>query len=262
MPHKTQESSIAAQLRDDILRGQYRCGERLPSERDLAERFGVHRSTVRAAFKRLEQLGLADVRPGGARVNPLDEASLEVIEHMLALEDPPDAELVDHTLEAMSGFLAHAARLGTERASEAARGELLTLLETMITTETTEQQRAELLGNLSAQFTAAAGNPVLKLMRHSLRTRYSDYAIPDHRRRTVPHLAMQPHLKRLHSAVEQRSGGDAADAVYGLTSLIRESIQHALVAGAAAGASSTAGASPVTQDSQPAPEDRHAGANR
>ncbi|MEE9281079.1 MAG: GntR family transcriptional regulator, partial [Myxococcota bacterium] len=32
---------VATQLRNEILRGQYRAGERLPSERDLAERFGV-----------------------------------------------------------------------------------------------------------------------------------------------------------------------------------------------------------------------------
>ena len=78
MPTTSQDSSIAAVLRDDILRGQDRCGERLPSERDLAERFGVHRSTVREAFKRLEQLGVARIAPGGARVAPLEEASLDV----------------------------------------------------------------------------------------------------------------------------------------------------------------------------------------
>ncbi len=65
MPETTQESAIAAELRDDILRGQYRLGERLPSERDLGERFGVRRSTARAAVKRLEKLGIADVQRGG-----------------------------------------------------------------------------------------------------------------------------------------------------------------------------------------------------
>ena len=43
----SRSAAIAAELRDEILRGQYREGERLPSERDLAERFGVHR-TVRS----------------------------------------------------------------------------------------------------------------------------------------------------------------------------------------------------------------------
>jgi len=96
----SQDSSIAANLRDDILRGQYRCGERLPSERDLAERFGVHRSTVREAFKRLEQLGVATIQPGGARVAPLEDASLDIVEHLLALDDPPDPEILDQALEA------------------------------------------------------------------------------------------------------------------------------------------------------------------
>ena len=72
----TQDSRVAAALRDDILRGQYRCGERLPSERDLAQRFGVHRSTVREAFKRLAQLGVARIAPGGARVAPIDKLSV------------------------------------------------------------------------------------------------------------------------------------------------------------------------------------------
>jgi GntR family transcriptional repressor for pyruvate dehydrogenase complex len=228
MSQTTQESSIAAQLRDDILRGQYRCGERLPSERDLAERFGVHRSTIRSAFKRLEQLGIADIRPGGARVSPLDEASLDILDPMLALDDPPDAVLVDQTLEVMTGFLAHAARLGTERAKEPARTNLIDLLDEMISTTPTTEQRGALLGLLSAQFTAAANNPVLKLMRHSLRTRYSDYVIPNNQQRTASHAETKPHLMRLQIAVRERNGADASEAIYGLTGLFRSAIWHAL----------------------------------
>ena len=135
MPSTSQDSSIAASLRDDILRGQYRCGERLPSERDLAERFGVHRSTVREAFKRLEQLGVATIHPGGARVAPLEEASLDIVEHLLALEDPPDPEILDQALEAASGFRAMAARLGTERADASQRARMLSILSEMLRPE-------------------------------------------------------------------------------------------------------------------------------
>ncbi len=56
---------ISAELRDEILRGRYRPGERLPSERDLAQRFEVHRGAVREALKKLEQLGLAKIEAGG-----------------------------------------------------------------------------------------------------------------------------------------------------------------------------------------------------
>ena len=139
MNETTQESSIAALLRDEILRGQYREGERLPSERDLAERFGVHRSTVRSAVKRLEQLGIAEVRPGGARVNPIAEASLDVLEPWLALNDPPNADLVDQILDTLNGFLAHAARVGTERASHEERAGILAILSEMVESAPSER---------------------------------------------------------------------------------------------------------------------------
>ena len=52
-PVKSRASDIADLLRDEILLGQYRPGERLPSERDLAARFQVNRGAVREAIKTL-----------------------------------------------------------------------------------------------------------------------------------------------------------------------------------------------------------------
>ena len=59
---------IATNLRTDILRQRYLSGERLPSERDLASRFDASRGAVREAMSQLEQSGLIEVKPGGARV--------------------------------------------------------------------------------------------------------------------------------------------------------------------------------------------------
>ena len=70
---------ITTTLRTEILRGQYRPGERLPSERDLAARFEANRGPVREAIKKLEQLGIAEVKPGGVRVVPIESiAELEL----------------------------------------------------------------------------------------------------------------------------------------------------------------------------------------
>ena len=228
MPETTQESAIAAELRDDILRGQYRSGERLPSERDLAERFGVHRSTVRAAVKRLEQMGVADVRPGGARVNPIEEASLEVLDAWIALQDPPDAALVDHILDAMNGFLAHAARVGTERASADQHGRLLAILDEMISKRPSARRRGELLASLSEVFIEASGNPVLAQLRHGLRTRYSNFVMPDARRGAAPHEALEADMERLRRAIARRRGRDASEAIYALVSRMRVAIREHL----------------------------------
>jgi DNA-binding FadR family transcriptional regulator len=55
---------IARKLAKAIADGQYEVGERLPSERELAQSFEVSRPTVREAIIALELDGLVDVRLG------------------------------------------------------------------------------------------------------------------------------------------------------------------------------------------------------
>ena len=56
------------QLQDHIVAGDYRPGDRLPSERVLSEDTGVNRGAVREAIKRLQQAGLVAVHQGGNHV--------------------------------------------------------------------------------------------------------------------------------------------------------------------------------------------------
>lgn len=56
--------SIADTLRAEIARGQWRSGERLPTEATLAARFGVNRHTVRQATQALADEGLLFSRRG------------------------------------------------------------------------------------------------------------------------------------------------------------------------------------------------------
>ena len=83
---------ITQVLRDEILRGQYRPGERLPSERDVAARFETSRGTVREAYKKLEQLGIVSIQPGGARVVPVQDCTLDVLGPLLDLNEVPDSD--------------------------------------------------------------------------------------------------------------------------------------------------------------------------
>jgi DNA-binding FadR family transcriptional regulator len=63
-PAERLHEAVARQLRDAILSGEYRSGERLPIERELSERFAVSRSAVRQALLLLDQQGLVRVRSG------------------------------------------------------------------------------------------------------------------------------------------------------------------------------------------------------
>ncbi|MFF2886835.1 PLP-dependent aminotransferase family protein [Paenibacillus sp. NPDC057967] len=55
---------IADHLQEMIVHGEYPPGSPLPSERKLAEQFGVNRSTVVLAYAELRSLGLVESRPG------------------------------------------------------------------------------------------------------------------------------------------------------------------------------------------------------
>ena len=55
---------VAQQLQALITEGSFAAGKRLPSERDLAEQFGVSRPTIREAMIALEIAGLVEVRSG------------------------------------------------------------------------------------------------------------------------------------------------------------------------------------------------------
>jgi GntR family transcriptional repressor for pyruvate dehydrogenase complex len=55
---------VAAQLERLILEGALKPGDKLPPERELAERFNVSRSAVREAIRSLELKGMVEPRPG------------------------------------------------------------------------------------------------------------------------------------------------------------------------------------------------------
>jgi len=223
MQHTSQSAAIAAELRDEILRGQYRSGERLPSERDLAERFAVHRGAVREALKRLEQLGLADIRPGGSRVAPVEHASLDVIEHLLGLEDPPDPVMVDQVLEALSGLFMMSARLCAERATDAQRAAIYTLVDRLLSEDIDMNERVRLTRELGDRFVEASENLVLQMIRRGMKTQFMDrLTVPE----IPPPITMRaPHLRRLRRALEERDGNAASESIYELTRAIRK---HAL----------------------------------
>src|SRR6266566_1671418 len=55
---------VAGQVTELVTRGEFKPGDRLPPERDLAKVLGVSRPTVREAMIALEIAGLVEVRVG------------------------------------------------------------------------------------------------------------------------------------------------------------------------------------------------------
>jgi DNA-binding GntR family transcriptional regulator len=80
----TQDSIVTA-LQKAILRGELKLGQRILEE-DLSEKFGISRATLREALRRLEQLGLVQIKPRkGTYVTKLSLGEIDRICRMRAL---------------------------------------------------------------------------------------------------------------------------------------------------------------------------------
>ena len=115
--------AIVERVRRSVLDGEYRAGETLPPERELAVTLGVSRLTLRAALGRLETEGLVRARQGdGVRVLDLHEdATLAVLPYIDATRRD---ELFRSFLELRRALACEAVALACERASDADLDEL------------------------------------------------------------------------------------------------------------------------------------------
>jgi len=102
-------------LVDGVIAGRWAPGERLPPQRALAADLGVNMASLREGIKRLEQLGLVEVRHGDAmRVRDWRvDGGLDV----LAYAASADPQLLRSLFEARRLLLTEAARLAAARRS-------------------------------------------------------------------------------------------------------------------------------------------------
>ena len=229
MPHTlSRADEITRDLRDDILRGQYRAGERVPSERDLAARFATSRGTVREALKKLEQLGIASIQPGGARVVPVQECTLDVLGPLLELNEIPDARLMEQVLDIGTLLIGYAAETAVERGDPAALARVGAIIDEILAAEPRELAQIRVPRRLGRAFAHASGNLVLLLIINGLRTQ-----IPDPRRVLGGPPRIDPKaLKRvaadLKAAVTQRDGTSASSSMRELMGLMRAAARETL----------------------------------
>src|ERR1700739_1196393 len=118
---------VFEQIATNVLSGEMQPGEALPSERRLAEVFGVSRPAVREALKRLSAASLVEVRQGGVTTvrDFRRHAGLDLLPRLLFQGGALDVAVFRSVLEARL-------RIGpkvTELAAERHGPELAELLE-------------------------------------------------------------------------------------------------------------------------------------
>ena len=102
-------------IRDSIINGDYRPGDKLPSENDLAEEYGTSRLTVRLAIQKLNAMELLETRVGeGSYVK--DFNFQQYIDNISSLIFSPSmmGDIKDFRLHVETGFTVLAAHNRTE----------------------------------------------------------------------------------------------------------------------------------------------------
>lgn len=110
--HPQRYERVADHLVGEVRRGALAAGERLPSERDLARRLGVGRSSVREAIAALQLRGLVETRPGAGSFITADAHERAAQEH----DEPSHDASPSAVLEARLAFEPAVVRLAAARA--------------------------------------------------------------------------------------------------------------------------------------------------
>jgi DNA-binding FadR family transcriptional regulator len=103
---------VAERIRQYIIDNGLKAGDRLPTEQELSERFGVSRVSTREATKALGFLGIIDAAPRrGLVVGRIDMKRLtSYLGFHLAISDFPRQQLLDARIVIETGALPHALR--------------------------------------------------------------------------------------------------------------------------------------------------------
>ncbi len=168
---------VLAFMREQLLSGQLKAGDRLLPERELAARLGVSRPVIREVLRALAAMGVIEIRHGhGSVVRQPDFSQLgDVFTLVLA----QNADVVDDIMEARIAIERQAIRLACQRGTAADLERLQDALEAIRATISDAEGGAAADYAFHAALVEAAHSPTLS----SLYAGISNLLKRSHRRR-------------------------------------------------------------------------------
>jgi GntR family transcriptional repressor for pyruvate dehydrogenase complex len=120
---------IVTIIQKQIMSGAVAPGDKLPTERELAEKFNVNRATVREALRKLENLDLVEIRHGDGLYakNYLESGNLDLIKVALNMNGGSE-EIFFNILEARLYLVPQFAYAAAQRRTDADIEELKKLV--------------------------------------------------------------------------------------------------------------------------------------
>jgi DNA-binding FadR family transcriptional regulator len=224
----TAAGEVADRLVTAIAIGEYLPGERLPSERKLAEMLGVSRSTVREASGRLLAIGIVDIRrgrQGGTYVRQSwTGASAEAVRRTLL----PRWEEMEQLFDLRCLVEGMIARVAAQRRSATDLKRLRDALDRFASAQTAQEEHAGDIAFHEA-VVAATGNPQIAGLSRDLLTRVSlGLPIePYDSDRAVYQRALAEHTT-LYQAIEAGDAERAGATAHGHFTITNEAVREVL----------------------------------
>lgn len=122
--HKVYQQ-VVEQVQQMLLEGTLQKGDRLPSEREMSERFEVSRASIREALRALEIIGIIECRQGGGSYvrSAFSRHGFEPLSVMFRLNNGTFRDILEYRML----FEPEAAAMAARRISEEESAELLAL---------------------------------------------------------------------------------------------------------------------------------------
>jgi GntR family transcriptional repressor for pyruvate dehydrogenase complex len=163
---------VAKQLEDEIVSGLRPVGDRLPAEKDLAQSFGVGRSSMREAIRTLEAAGYLRSSHGvGVFVvtdQPLSAPALDQALH--------GGYTMSDLFEARVSIESKTAELAARRLTDEFRSEIYGILDEASADGITQEKFVSLDARFHRAIASASGNPLLLHMWDLLAPQFHEYS--------------------------------------------------------------------------------------
>jgi GntR family transcriptional repressor for pyruvate dehydrogenase complex len=212
--------SVAKQIRQLIMDKELKPGDYLPSQVELAEKLRVGRPSIREALKKLEALGLLEIKHGcSTKVSQVDlESFIGQIVPVLELTGTDVLNL----LEAKEIIEMKCAELAAHRATKTELNKMEQYLLTMIQNADNEEKLAEADYLFHLTIIESAKNPVINEIMKMIGAMIHRAVVKTAELRQWQSISLDLH-KRLFSAIQQGQGAQAASLVQ---ELITETIEQ------------------------------------
>lgn len=167
----TRSKKIADILCRKIVNKEYKPGEKLPTERELAEQFKATRHCIREALKRLEAIGLVKIRQGsGIVVQDIDLiGGLELFDTLIRDENGKiNLPLLKDILEFRDNMVRQVIRLAAERHTQEELDELRYLSQKRKTTQYDSEELQKINERFFRIFAQATRNQIYELLYNTM----------------------------------------------------------------------------------------------